>query len=234
MRDLEGQTICVVGGTAGIGRAIAVCAVAAGAAVMIAGRTPARSAEVARKIGASGSGTVDLMDASSTADFLAAVGPVDHLVLTAAQVRASAFRDGEEAARFSFEGKFWAQHRCARLADVRRSILFCSGTLSRRAFPGTSALAAVNGAIEALGRALAVELAPVRVNVLSPGFVRDTDAYGGMPEAAREGVFADAASRLPVGLVGDPDSVAGPAVALLASPYATGVVLDIDGGGLLA
>jgi NAD(P)-dependent dehydrogenase (short-subunit alcohol dehydrogenase family) len=158
---------------------------------------------------------------------------VDHLVVTAAQTRGGGFRDDDEATRFTFEGKFWAQHRCVRLAQVRRSILLTSGTLSRRAFPGTSAIAAVNGAVEALGRALALELAPVRVNVLSPGFVRDTEAYAEMPEVAREGMFAAASSRFPVGMVGNSDSVAGPALALLASPYVTGVVLDVDGGGLL-
>ena len=234
MRDLEGQTVCVVGGTAGIGRAIAARAIAAGAKVTIGGRSAARTAKVADQLGSAAWGALDLLSETSTAEFFSAIGAVDHLVITAAQVRAGPFREDADAAHFSFNGKFWAQHRCARLADVRRSILFCSGTLSRRSPPGMSALAAVNGAIEALGRALAVELAPLRVNVLSPGFVQGTDAYVGMPQEDRDRMFAAAASKLPAGLVGDADSVAGPAVALLASPYATGVILDIDGGGLLA
>ena len=233
MRDLEGQSICVLGGTAGIGRAIAARAIAAGAIVYIAGRMAKRAAEVAYVVGAAGSGALDVTDEASTAEFFAAMGPVDHLVVTAAQTRGGRFRDDDEAARYTFEGKFWAQHRCARLAQVRRSILFTSGTLSRRAFPGNSAIAAVNGAVEALGRALALELASVCVNVVSPGFVRDTEAYAGIPEEAREGMFAEASARMPAGLVGGPDSVAGLALALLASPYVTGVVLDVDGGGLL-
>jgi NAD(P)-dependent dehydrogenase (short-subunit alcohol dehydrogenase family) len=109
-----------------------------------------------------------------------------------------------------------------------------SGAYSRRPASGMSILAAVNGAIEALGRALALELAPVRVNVVSPGLIQGTSAYAGMPEAARNAMYAHAASHLPAGMVGDADSVAGPALALLASPYATGTVLDIDGGALLA
>lgn len=233
MRDLEGQTVCVIGGTAGIGRAIAARAATAGAKVMIAGRDADRAAVVAKNIGALSGGGVDVLNPDSVAGFFARLGPIDHLVVTAAQVRSSAFREEEEAARFSFEGKFWAQHRCARLADVRRSILLCSGTLSRRSFAGMSALAAVNGAVEALGRSLAVELAPIRVNVLSPGFVRDTNAYVGMAEDRRETMFAAAAARQPAGIVGDAESIAGPAISLLASPYATGVVLDLDGGGLL-
>ncbi len=95
-------------------------------------------------------------------------------------------------------------------------------------------IAAVNGAVEALGRALAVELAPVRVNVISPGLVQGAGAYAGMPDAQRDAMYAGAAARLPAGMVGDADSIAGPALALLASLYATGSVLDVDGGGLLA
>lgn len=233
---LSGQTLCVVGGTAGIGLALARLAVAQGALVTIAGRTLAKADRVAAEIGPEvGAGALDILDERSIDTFFAQLGPVDHLAVTAAQVRGGPFRDGDLAhARASFEGKFWAQYLCARRAEVRRSILLCSGILSRRPWPGTAALAAVNGAVEALGRALAVELAPVRVNVLSPGFVRGTEAYDAMPAEAREGMFAGAAAKLPAGIVGDPDSVAGPALALIASPYATGVVLDVDGGGLIA
>lgn len=233
---LQGHNVCVVGGTAGIGLAIAREAARQGAAVTIAGRDAARAATVAASIASDvRHGTVDVTDTASIAAFFVSQGTIDHLVVTAAQVRGGAFRGGSlDDARASFEGKFWAQYLCVRAADVRRSVLLVSGTLSRRAVPGTAALAAVNGAVEALGRALALELAPVRVNVLSPGFVRDTEAYDGMPPEAREGMFAAAAARLPAGLIGSPDSIAGPAVALMASDYATGVVLDIDGGGLLA
>jgi NAD(P)-dependent dehydrogenase (short-subunit alcohol dehydrogenase family) len=116
------------------------------------------------------------------------------------------------------EGKFWSQYLCARHAQVGRSIMLFSGGYSRRPAQGVSIVAAINGAIEALGRALAVELAPVRVNVVSPGLIQGTAAYAGMPEAARAGMYAGAAARLPAGIVGDADSVAGPALALLASP----------------
>jgi NAD(P)-dependent dehydrogenase (short-subunit alcohol dehydrogenase family) len=71
------------------------------------------------------------------------------------------------------EGKFWSQYRCARHAQVGCSILFFSGAYNRRPAKGVSIVAAVNGAIEALGRVLAVELAPIRVNVMSPGLIRD-------------------------------------------------------------
>jgi NAD(P)-dependent dehydrogenase (short-subunit alcohol dehydrogenase family) len=213
-----GQKIAVVGGTSGIGAAIARQAAAARAEVVTAGRQD-----------------LDIGDEPSIRGFFAALGPIDHLVVTAAFVRPGPFLAGDLSdARASMEGKFWSQFLCARYAQVTRSILLFSGAYSRRPAKGLSILAAVNGAVEALGRALAVELAPVRVNVVSPGLIQGTSAYDAMPAAARDAMYASVASRLPAGIVGDADSVAGPALALLASPYATGTVLDVDGGGLLA
>lgn len=234
---LAGQTVCVIGGTSGIGAAIAARARRSGASVLITGRDGERAHSIASEIDAMHVRglALDVLDPAAITAFFAAVGPVDHLVTTAAQLRGGAFRTGRlDDARISFESKFWSQFLCARQADVRRSILLCSGTLSRRAWPGTAALAAVNGAIEALGRALAVELAPVRVNVLSPGLVQGTAAYDAMTATSRDAMFEAAAQRLPAGLVGTAESVAIPALSLLESDYTTGVVLDIDGGGLLA
>lgn len=239
MKDgaLAGQTVCVIGGTAGIGQAIASRAWRAGARVVITGRDGDRAQRIASEIDATAVRglSLNVLDPVAIATFFAALGPVDHLVTTAAQVRAGAFRNGSlDDARGSFEGKFWSQYLCAREAVVRRSLLLCSGTLSRRAWPGTAALAAVNGAVEALGRALAVELAPVRVNVLSPGLVKGTAAYDAMPVPSRDAMFDAAAQRLPAGHVGTADSLAIPALSLLECEYATGVIVDIDGGGLLA
>jgi NAD(P)-dependent dehydrogenase (short-subunit alcohol dehydrogenase family) len=216
--SFQGQRIAVIGGTSGIGAAIARGASAAGADVV-----------------AAGSGDLDIGSEASIRSYFEALGAIDHLVVTAAFVKPGPFLTGDTAdARLSVEGKFWSQYLCARHARVSRSILLFSGAFSRRPVKGMSIVAAINGAVESLGRALAVELAPVRVNVVSPGLIRGTGAYAAMPDDAREGMYAGAAARLPAGLVGDADSVAGPALALLASPYATGTVLDIDGGGALA
>nr|WP_294502689.1 SDR family oxidoreductase [uncultured Rhodopila sp.] len=216
--SFEGQRIAVIGGTSGIGAAIAHGALASGAEVI-----------------AAGSGDLDIGSETSIRAYFEALGLIDHLVVTAAFVRPGPFlAAGVADARQSMEGKFWSQYLCARHARVSRSILLVSGAFSRRPVKGMAIVAAANGAIESLGRALAVELAPVRVNVVSPGLIQGTGAYAGMADAAREGMYARAAARLPAGLVGDADSVAGPALALLASPYATGTVLDIDGGGALA
>ena len=217
-----------------MGRAIADGAARSGAAVVVVGRSAERAAAVAAEIGHGCRGEAgDVLDEAQARTLFASIGAVDHLVIAAASVRPGPFRGDETAARASFEGKFWLQHRCARLAQAGGSILMFSGAYSRRPVPGMSAVAAVNGAVEALGRALALELAPVRVNVISPGLVQGTEAFAGMPEEARRGMIAGAAARLPAGLVGDAESVAGVALAILASPYMTGSVVDVDGGGLL-
>ena len=217
---LAGQRIAVVGGTSGIGAAIVRQAAAAGAEVVAAGR-----------------GQLDIGAEDSIRDYFASLGPIDHLVVTAAFVRPGPFRGGDlAAARLSMEGKFWSQYLCARHAQVGRSILLFSGAYSRRPAKGVSIIAAVNGAIEALGRALAVELAPVRVNVVSPGLIQGTRTpTPGCPTMQRQAMYRRCTAKraCPPRVVGDADSVAGPALALMASPYATGTVLDIDGGGLL-
>ena len=232
----EDQRVCVVGGTAGMGLAIAREAALEDAYVTIAGRSAEKAAGVAAHIGMNVDGrALDITDPPSVERFFVELGPIDHLVVTAAQVRGGPFRTGSlENARISMEGKFWSQYLCARHAQVGRSILLFSGTLSRRPKPGLLIVSAVNGAVEALGRALAVELSPVRVNVLSPGLIRGTDAYASMPPQARDTMYAAAAERLPARIVGDADSVARIAVSLLASSYVTGAVLDVDGGGIVA
>lgn len=232
----EDQRICIVGGTAGIGLAIARCAALEDAQVMIAGRDAGRAASAAARIGLNVEGrAVDVLDPGSIARFADGLGEVDHLVVTASQMRGGPFRTSPiEDARHSMEGKFWSQYLRARHVRAKRSILLFSGILSRRPRPGAVIVGAVNGAVEALGRSLAVELAPVRVNVVSPGLVQATQAYAAMDAAEREEMIDSAAARLPAGIVGTGDDVAGVACAVLSSAYMTGTVVDVDGGRLIA
>ena len=106
------------------------------------------------------------------------------------------------------------------------------GAAARFTLPGTAGLAAVNGAIERMGLTLAKELAPRRVNVLSPGLV-DTPAYDWMAPEARRGMLEGAAAKLPVQRVGTPEDIAEAVLFLVRSPYVTGTVLDMDGGARL-
>jgi NAD(P)-dependent dehydrogenase (short-subunit alcohol dehydrogenase family) len=122
----------------------------------------------------------------------------------------------------------------ARYAQIRSkgSITFFSGILSRRPSPGLAGLAAINAAVEAFGRALALELAPIRVNVVSPGLT-DTPAYATMPDDARKGMFASVAKRLPAGRVGKPEDIASLTLELMRNSFLTGLVVDVDGGAML-
>jgi NAD(P)-dependent dehydrogenase (short-subunit alcohol dehydrogenase family) len=135
-----------------------------------------------------------------------------------------------------FKTKFWGYFFCVKYA-VRYlrddgSILFTIGGAARSAIPGTAAVAAVNGAIMCMAITLAKELAPIRVNILSPGLV-DTPAYNWMSEEEKKGFFRKMGGNLPVGRIGKPVEIAQAAYYLVTNRYTTGAILDVDGGGRL-
>lgn len=204
---------------------------------MIAGRSPERLARAQRQIGADVRTLVaDVTHEASVRDLFEKVGRVDHLLIAAAETAAVGVVEAEEAeVRPTLDirvwGGFYAAKHAAPVMD-EGSITFMSGTSSHRPYPGAAMVAASSGAIEAFGRALALELAPVRVNTICAGFV-DTpllDAYygDGRDEAVRE-----LAARLPVGRIGTPQDIADGAMFLMGNSFVTGTVLHIDGGKLL-
>lgn len=232
---LQSARVVVVGGTAGIGLEVARMAAARGARVHVGGRLKADPSDLLSSIsdGATAA-SLDIMDEASIERFFREVGGCDHLVTTASVMKPGPFRDGPIAdARLSIEGKLWAQYLCARYADARVSITFFSGMISDRPRAGQVIVGVANAAVEGLGRGLAVELAPVRVNVISPGLVKGTAAYSTMPEADREAMYDGAARALPAGLVAGPASIAAMTIAVMENEYATGAVFHIDGGALI-
>ena len=233
--SLENKHVVVIGGTAGMGRAVAAAAVHAGARVTIGGRSEEKTAAVAAGISAAGR-AVDTTVEASVISFFEAVGEIDHLVISASSVRTGPLKDLSLAdAEFTFRSKFFGPYLCAKYARMAKngSIIFFSGILSRHPEAGYTILSGVNAAVEALGRALAFELAPIRVNTISPGLTRDTAAFDAMTPDAREGMFAAVGSRLPVGRVGLPGDAASAALFLMTAPFVTGITLDVDGGALL-
>lgn len=232
---LEGARVAVVGGGSGMGLAIAQLAGGFGAKLTIGGRSRERLDVAAASIEGARAQAVDVTDAASVQAFFEWAGEIDHLVVTASQARTG--RLGElplDAAELAMRSKFWGPYLCTRAARLRSggSLTLFSGVLSRAPVPGSAALAGANAAVEAMGRALALELAPTRVNTISPGLVA-TGAYDGMAEEARTKFFADTAASLPVGRVGSPDDIAAAVLMLMTNAYVTGVTLDLDGGGLL-
>jgi NAD(P)-dependent dehydrogenase (short-subunit alcohol dehydrogenase family) len=231
---LAGKKIVVVGGSSGIGLATAEIAKRAGADVVIASRNAERLKAAAEKIDATAVAT-DVTQDDSVAALFRATGPVDHVVVTAAQLRTGPFKTvAMEDVRATMEGKFWGAWRVARAAEIRAggSLTLVSGFLSIRPRPNSAIVGAANGALESLTRGLALELAPVRVNCVSPGII-DTPIRAAMPEAARKEMLAKAAAALPVGRVGLGEDIAQQILAFMTNGFATGSIVYLDGGALV-
>jgi NAD(P)-dependent dehydrogenase (short-subunit alcohol dehydrogenase family) len=232
---LAGKKVVVVGGSSGIGLATAALAKREGADVVIASRNAERLQAVADKLGAKAI-PADVTNDESVVNLFRTCGPVDHVVVTAAQLRSGPFKTvSMDDVRATMEGKFWGAWRVARAADIRQSgsLTLVSGFLSVRPRPNSAIVGAANGALESLTRSLALELAPVRVNCVSPGII-DTPIRAAMPEAARRDMLAKTAAALPVGRVGLGEDIARQILAFMTIGFATGSIVYIDGGALIS
>jgi NAD(P)-dependent dehydrogenase (short-subunit alcohol dehydrogenase family) len=231
---LAGQKVVVVGGSSGIGLATAELAKREGADVIIASRNGERLNAAAVKLDVKAI-TADVTSDESVAALFRESGPVDHVVVTAAQLRSGPFKTvAMEDVRSTMEGKFWGAWRVARVAEIRPggSLTLVTGFLSQRARPNSAIVGAANGALESLARSLALELAPVRVNAVSPGII-DTPIRAAMPEAARREMLAKTAAALPVGRVGVGDDIARQILAFMTIGFMTGSIVYLDGGALI-
>jgi len=232
---LKGKKVVVVGGSSGIGLATAEMAGREGAEVIIASRNAERLDAAARKINAVAI-SADVTSDQSVSELFRRSGPVDHVVVTAAQLKTGPFKTvALEDVRSTMESKFWGAWRVARSADIRPggSLTLVTGFLSVRPRPNSAIVGAANGALESLARALALELAPVRVNAVSPGVI-DTPIRAAMPEEARRDMLAKTAAGLPVGRVGQGEDIARQILAFMANGFATGSIVYIDGGALVS
>lgn len=233
---LDGQRVVITGGSSGIGLALARRVVSAGGLVVLIGRDEAKLAHAAAELGAAATTrSLDVTDETAVAATFAQLGPFHHLVTAAAgTVRGTVLDLEVSAARALFESKYWGQYHCVKYGAPQLrpggSVVLFSGWISRKPMAGTSTLAAVDAAIEALARTLALELAPIRVNAITPGMI-DTPLWSVRlsPEAQRA-YFAQVASALPVGRFGTAEDVAHAVQFLLENGFMTGAVVDIDGG----
>lgn len=229
------STALVVGGSSGVGLATARQLQQKGYAVHVTGRDPGRLAKAAAELSGLGTHQADATDAAVMAALGAEIGPLDVLVISATG------RGGRgpladldlDALREAFDAKLWAHLTTAQtllphLADDA-SITFVSAASAQAALPGTAGLAAINGALETIVRPLAVELAPRRVNAVSPGVV-DTDWWSAMPEDERRAFLANAAATTPSRQVATADQIAETIVLAATNRAIDGIVLVADGG----
>lgn len=224
---LAGKRILVVGGSSGIGLAVAQSAAYHGALVTLAGRDADKAKAAAASCGADATGAaLEMTDEAAVSAFFAGTGPFDDVVVTAAQLRSGKVRDlPVETARATFDSKFWGSYLIARYARIADggSLVLTSGAAARRPRAGRAPVVAASAAVEALTKVLAAEFAPIRVNCVAPGLV-DTP----MLRAARDPESPPPPQ--PVARVADPLEIAFQILACLVNPFMTGTVVDIDGG----
>jgi NAD(P)-dependent dehydrogenase (short-subunit alcohol dehydrogenase family) len=236
----DGQRVVVIGASAGIGEATARAFAASGAQVVITGRSKQRLDAAAERIGYPVTvAELDATDSDALREFFAAGGAVDHLVLTASPgaVAVGPIAALDEAAlRQAFDGKFFAHVKAiqAALPHLRAdgSVTIVTAVSGRAAFAGTAGIGAVNGALETMVPTLAVELAPLRVNAVSPGVI-DTHWWDAMPADQRQAYFDAAAGVTPVRRVGKAQDVAEAIVYLSGATFVTGAILEVTGGSQL-
>ncbi|CAM2187442.1 SDR family oxidoreductase [Paraburkholderia sacchari] len=237
--NLQNQRVVLLGGTSGIGLATAHAALAAGASVKVISSRSQRVAEAVASLGERAEGyTVDLNNESALRELFEQIGTFDHLVYSAGDsLQTGALVDMSlDTVRQVFDvrvfGAISAVKYAAPFLRPSGSVMLTSGVASLRPQKACVALASACSAMEGLTRALAVELAPIRVNLVSPGLVR-TPLWANLSEADREALFAASGAALPVGRVGEAEDLAQTYVYLMTNRYTTGQTIIVDGGGVL-
>src|SRR6266436_2212463 len=237
--ELSGKRIVVLGGSSGIGLAVAQQAVAQGATAIIASSNADRVKQAVATLDAKAEGhTLDLSNERDIQDFFQKIDDFDHLVFTAGdtlQLNELAATDLTKARR-AFELRYWAVLAAVKYASphIRKdgSIVLTTGVAGQRPHKGWTVAASVCGTIEALTRALAVELAPIRVNAVSPGVVR-TNLWQSMSADEREHLYESVGKALPVGRVGEAYDIAQAYLFLIQERFGTGQTVVVDGGTVL-
>ncbi|MTV37313.1 SDR family oxidoreductase [Duganella radicis] len=236
--SLSGKTVLIIGGTSGIGLSAAIQAKAAGAAVIVAGMNAERAAAAQAEHGFAGHRVLDVTSEADIERGLADLPRVDHLVLLAGSFVVGKVLDAElPVLHRAFDERLWAAVHVIRTLGDRlaadASITFISGALADRPNAhGTAMLGAASAAMEALARGLALELAPRRVNTLSPGPIK-TPLWDKSLGDNRDAYVVSLQSALPLQRLGHADEAGAAALFLMTNNYMNGATLHVDGGSRL-
>ena len=227
----------IIGGSSGIGLASAQHLHQAGHELVIASRSKEKLQQAAHQIGQIKTYVLDVTKEDDLKMFFASTGPLDHLVISSANfIMGSFLKMPTEEAKSFFDSKFWGQYLAAKTGAsyIRKggSITFFCGIAGHKPFLNFAAGSAINAAIEGLTRALALELAPIRVNAISPGTIV-TPVWDSLLEDERKKEFEKLAQSLPVKKIGYPQDVAKAVRYLIECDYATGSIVYVDGGALI-
>ncbi|MBW9051038.1 SDR family oxidoreductase [Rhizobium mesosinicum] len=234
MMSLEKKKILVAGGTSGAGLAFVRKVAAEGAIVHVVGRSEERLAKARTYSPNVRPHVADITNEAQVAALADEIGHIDHLVSTAAEIAFKPFPElSDEDILRSLGAKLWgpiylARHFASRLS-THGSMTFVSGSAAYKAVPGGAAIAMANAALDGLARTLALEFAPMRVNVVSPGAF-ESSTWDFLEQDVRQETMVDMGRALPLGRVGTENEIADAILFLVRNGFATGSVLQIDGG----
>ncbi|PKG76660.1 dehydrogenase [Shewanella sp. GutCb] len=220
--DQKKITYVIIGGASGIGEAVAKHFNNGNNIVHVASRTTG----------------LDISDEKAVHRYFESIGPFDHLIVTAGsyapagKVTDVAVDDAKQAFDIKFWGAINVAKHAARYLTPNGTITLTTGMFSRKVVANTYVKSAINAALEAVTKVLAKELAPIRVNAVSPGLTMTT-AYKNMDIPSREAMYENAERNLPAGRVATPADIAMAYVMAITNPYMTGSVIDVDGGALI-
>jgi NAD(P)-dependent dehydrogenase (short-subunit alcohol dehydrogenase family) len=236
MENLKGKKVVIIGGSSGIGLATAKSVTTKGGNVIIVSSNQQRIDKSLLEIGGQSLGyAIDVTNEMQVKKLFEKIGSFDHLIFTAGEnlVLSNVEDTGLEDARNYFNIRYWGAFTAVKYAssfiNATGSIVLTSGIASNRPNKGWALGASICSAMEGFTRALAMELAPIRVNIVSPGVVK-TALWGNMSESDRKQMYDTIGNALPVKRVGEAEDIAKTFVYLLEQEYGTGQTLIIDGG----
>lgn len=232
--QLAGKHVVVVGGSQGIGLETARLATQAGATVTIMGRSPEKLQSARDHLGQVHTIPMNIADETAVDEAFAEIASIDHVYIAAGSFVGGKILDGSvEQFRPAIDSRLWGSVYVIRAAAPKipagGSVTLTGGLSTDRPVVGAWVTSVATAAAEQLSRALSLELAPIRVNAVAPGWT-DTPMWDGILGAAKQGAFQDVAAKIPTGRLATATEVASAVIFLMSNASITGEVIHTDGG----